>query len=314
MKYKILGNSGINVSIIGLGTWAIGSKSTWGWKDDDEKHFVFAIQEAVDNGINLIDTAPIYGDGVSEKVVGKAIQGRREKVVISTKVGLRWDSEHKKVKKILKSDSIKEEIENSLCRLGVDCIDLYQCHWPDNFTSHEEVANTLLKLKREGKIRAIGVSNYNVTEMKEFSKYVKLDSLQTNYSLLERKIEKIILPWCNDNGVSVLTYGSLGGGMLTGKYNQYKLPNDNRSEFYKHFTESNYSNTLSFCSKLERFSKDRGIFPAQMAIAWIISKRGITSAIVGAKNKEQVKMNLKASDIILSQEEINFLNNESNIF
>ena len=228
MNYKPLGNSGISASVVGLGAWVLGGGQLWG-QDTDDAESIRAIQKAIDLGINLIDTAPAYGFGRSEVVVGKAIKGRRDKVVIATKGGLWWDDargsffanfDGKKVYRSLRPDTLRIEVENSLKRLGVDCIDLYQTHWPSappDFTPIADTMAALLAFKDQGKIRALGVSNVSLAEMKENIRCGHVVSDQLRYSMLNRGAEKDILPFCAQNQVATLTYMSLEQGLLTGK-------------------------------------------------------------------------------------------------
>src|SRR5512138_3902008 len=227
MKTRPLGNSGLNASVVGLGAWVLGGGQLWG-KDTDDAESVRTIQAALDMGMNLIDTAPAYGWGRSEQVVGRALKGRRERAVVATKCGLWWedsrgsffaDFDGKKMNRSLRSDTIRIEIENSLRRLNVDCIDLYQTHWPSMPPEHTPIADSmaeLLKLKQQGKIRAIGVSNVSLDELKENVRCGPVASDQFRYSMLHREAEKGILPYCSQNKLATLTYMSLEQGLLTG--------------------------------------------------------------------------------------------------
>ena len=213
MKYRKLGTSDLVVSEVGLGTWVLGGDH-WGHAEDEES--IAAIHAALDSGINLIDTAPAYGRGHAEEIVGKAIKGRRARVIVATKCGVHRDG--KKFSYSPKPDDIRKEIEDSLRRLGLDTIDLYQCHWPDPKTPVEETMREMLKMRDAGKIRHIGVSNFDVPLLERALAVAPVVSLQPHYSLLERKVEQSILPFCREKKIGIISYGTLGSGILTGKY------------------------------------------------------------------------------------------------
>ncbi len=223
MRYRALGGSGIEASVVAFGAWAVGG---WWWGGADDSESIAAIREALDLGITLIDTAPAYGLGHSEEVVGTAIKGRRDEVVLATKCGLIWhadkgnhffDESGKSVRRYLGAESIRYEVEQSLRRLQTDVIDLYQTHWQDPTTPIEETMGALLELKREGKIRAIGVSNASVEQMDEYRKAGPLDADQEKYSMLVRNLDEGQLPYCEREGIAVLAYSPLAQGLLTGK-------------------------------------------------------------------------------------------------
>jgi aryl-alcohol dehydrogenase-like predicted oxidoreductase len=305
MKYRKLGKSDLQVSTVGLGTWAIGN-DFWGSVDDDES--VRALQAGLDAGINLIDTAPAYGAGHAEKVVGRAIAGRRDEVVVATKVGI-IRTEDDFVRN-LKPDSVRQEVDDSLRRLGVDTIDLYQIHWPDPKTPIDETMTELNKAQQAGKFRYLGVSNFNIKQMEELSQFGELVSLQPHYSLLKRDIEGKVVQYCIDNDLGIVNYGTLAGGILTGKFREIPQfeDGDYRHKFYPWFKEPAWSKIQSMLDVLREIADDRGVSVAQVAINWTTQQPGITSALVGAKNPAQAESNAGGGDFELTGEEIERIN------
>lgn len=310
MKYRYLGNSNLKVSAVGLGTWAYGN-DIFGEVDDQQS--IKAIRAAVDAGINLIDTAPAYGDGHSEEVVGKAIEGIRDQVIIATKCGI-----HRKGPKYIRGlspERIRTELENSLNRLNVDQIDLYQIHWPDPDTPLEDSVEELLKLKREGKFKYLGVCNFKVDLLKKISGMTDIISLQPQYSLLKRDIEKESLPYLIENNLGSLSYGTLGGGILSGKYKERPKfeedEKDNRDGFYPFFKKENWSQTQELIKLLEEIAANHNQSPAQTAINWSLNRPGITTALVGAKTEKQARENAAAADFELSSDEMKALTKKS---
>lgn len=301
MQYRTLGTSDLSVSVVGLGTWAMGN-DFWGQVDDNQS--VRAIQEALDSGINLIDTAPAYGAGHAEEVVGEAIKGRRDEVVIATKVGI-IRTEDDFVRN-LKPESMRQEIEDSLRRLQVDVIDLYQIHWPDPNTPLEHSMAELTKMKQDGKIRHIGVSNFQVDLLQKAQALDEIVSVQPQFSLLHRKAESSLLPYCAKNKIGVLGYGSLAGGILTGKFRE--IPEleegDNRDKFYQFFKEPTWSRVQNVLDVLRALAEERGVTVAQVAINWAFQQRGVTTALVGAKNPNQARSNAGAGEWNLSADEL----------
>lgn len=304
MKYKKIPNTDMNISVISLGTWVFGGDN---WGGANEKYCINAVSVAIEYGINLIDTAPIYGFGIAEKIVGKAIKGKRNKVIIATKCGLIGKGQ--KIENNLKSDSIRREIEGSLERLQVDYIDIYQCHWPDPNTPIQETMMEMCRLKKEGKIKYIGISNFNLDLLKQAAQCADIATLQNHYSLLERSIEKDILPYCREKGIGIITYGSLGGGILSGKY---KIPpnfknSDARSFFYQFYKGEGFIKATKVINLLKEISKKIKKPLIQIALNWAWQKEGITSAIVGCRNAEQARMNALSATWELSREDINKL-------
>ena len=300
MYFRKLGNSDLNMSVITLGTWGMGG-DFWGKVDDELS--IATIQAGLDAGITTIDTAPCYGAGHSEEVVGKAIKGRkREDIILATKVGLdiyndnRRDSSAKK---------IQAEVEESLTRLGTDYIDLYQVHWPDDKVPFEQTFGELAKMQKEGKIRYIGVSNFSPAQTEEAAQYCQIVSTQPQYSLLTRQIEEDLLPYCREKEIGVLSYGSIAGGALSGKYKDRPVlaENDERASFYEFFREENWAYTRAMLDVLEEIAQAHGRPTVQAAINWVLKQPGITVALVGAKTPEQAVMNAQAADWALTDEE-----------
>lgn len=305
MEYRFLGDSDLKVSAVGLGTWAYGS-DIFGRVNDQQS--IKTIKAAVKAGINLIDTAPAYGDGHSEEVVGRALKelkDQRNELVIATKCGTHREGSD--YVRDLSPQQIRKQIENSLMRLNVDVIDLYQIHWPDQNVPLAESAAELVKLKEEGKFKYLGVSNFNVDLLKEISGMTDIVSLQPPYSLLKREIEAEILPYLIENNLGSLSYGTLGGGILTGKYKErpeFEDDQDNRAWFYPFFKEGNWEKTEKLIDLIRKIAASHQKTPAQIAINWSINRPGITTALVGAKSVKQVRENAAAADFELSKEEM----------
>lgn len=299
MRYQKLGQTDIQVSSVSLGTWAMGGDY---WGETEEQLCIDAIHASLDMGVNLIDTAPIYGNGRSEEIVGKAIKGRRrEDIVIATKFGVPYlDGRDSSAKTILM------EVEASLKRLGTDYIDLYQAHWPDINTPAQETMETLLTLKKQGKIRAIGLSNFSCEQIDAFRACGQIDTFQPQYSLVQRQIEKDILPYCRKAGFGVLTYGSLGAGLLTGKYTEApKMEGaERRRRFYKFYEEPYFSRALSLVDVLRDIANERHCPVGQVAINWVSQQQGVSTALVGAKNPRQAMENAGSGEWELSADEI----------
>jgi aryl-alcohol dehydrogenase-like predicted oxidoreductase len=272
------------VSRIGLGTWAIGG-SMWGGTDDTLS--VAAIRNALDAGISLIDTAPAYGFGHSEEVVGKALQGVRNRAVIATKAALDWPDG--KVRRNATAARIRTEIEDSLRRLRTDRIDLYQVHWPDPLVPHEETATELERLRREGKILAIGVSNYSPDQMDGFRRSARLAAVQPPYNLFERAIERDVLPYAKRNGLTVLAYGALCRGLLSGRIDAgTAFGGDDLRRSDPKFQPPRFEQYLAAVKALQRFAEERhGKTVLALAVRWILDQ-GPTVALWGARRPEQL--------------------------
>jgi methylglyoxal reductase len=311
MRYRPLGQSGIEASVVAFGAWAVGG---WFWGGADEQESVEAIRSAIDAGITLIDTAPAYGLGHSEEIVGKAIQGRRDEVVLATKCGLVWHTDKgthffdelgTPIRRFLGAESIRHEVEQSLRRLQTDVIDLYQTHWQDATTPIEETMLTLLDLKSEGKIRAIGVSNATVEQMDEYREFAPVDSDQEKYSMLDRKIDSEQLPYCEANNIAVLAYSPLVQGLLSGKVAaDRELAKDDMRSQDPRFSAENRKKMLVFLEELRPIAEAHSATLAQLAIAWTLAQPGLTHALVGARSPQQAHENAAAADIVLADQEL----------
>lgn len=303
MEYTQISDTDLEISRIILGTWAIGG---FMWGGTDEQKSIDTILKALEMGVATVDTAPVYGFGKSEELVGRAVRqfGNREKVQIATKLGLEWDDE-KNIRRNSSRKRILQEVEDSLQRLQTDYIDIYQIHWPDLKTDFEETAETMLELYEDGKIRAIGVSNYSPGQMWEFQKAAPIHVCQPPYNLFERGIEKDLIPYCRDHNISLLTYGALCRGLLTGKmYPGYEFPKgDLRRNADPKFQGEVFERHLKAVEKLEEYAK-KELNKSVMALSvrWILDK-GIDSAIWGARKPEQVTFD-EVSGWKLSEEQI----------
>jgi aryl-alcohol dehydrogenase-like predicted oxidoreductase len=325
MEYRKIGNSDLNLSVVTFGAWAAGG---WMWGGTERKDAVEAIRASYDLGVTSIDTAPIYGQGTSEEIVGEAIKDLpRDKVQILTKYGMRWDTNKGDfgfkskdnqgndidIYKYAGRESIIKECEDSLRRLKTDYIDLYQIHWPDVTTPIEETMETVAQLIKEGKVRHAGVCNYNVAQMQEAEKYVNLISNQVPYSMVKRDIEAEVVPYCIENGKSILAYSPLERGLLTGKMKPgYQFgEGDHRANLY-FFQDENLKRTNAFLQKIKPLADEKNASLSQLVIRWTVEQPGITIALVGARNAEQAVQNAKALHVKLSQDEIGFITDELN--
>lgn len=307
MKKRKLGSSNIEASVIGLGTWAMGG---WMWGGTDELASIKAIQASLDAGITLIDTAPAYGLGKAEILVGKAIHGRRNKVVLASKCGLVWhtkqgrhffDEAGKPVHRFLGGTSIRYELEESLRRLQTDYLDLYFTHWQDPTTPVSETMKTLLDLKKEGKIRAIGISNVTLDVLNAYMKVGTVDCIQEQYNMLHRDIEATLLPTCVANNVSTLSYSSLALGLLSGKIGPERtFQGDDLRKNDPRFSLENRKKLIPFFAGLTSIAEHYHLSVAQLVIAWTIAQRGITYALCGARNAGQAVENAKAGDVSIT--------------
>jgi aryl-alcohol dehydrogenase-like predicted oxidoreductase len=306
METKPLGNSDLFITPIGFGAWAIGGDGwEFGWGEQDDKQSVAAIHRALDLGVNWIDTAAVYGMGHSEEVVALALRtwpGPRPYVF--TKCGLRWD-EQGYVHRSLNADSIRRECEDSLRRLNVDTIDLYQIHWPAE--DLEEGWSAMAELRKEGKVRWIGVSNFSVEEMRRAEAIAPITSLQPPYSLIRREVEREILPYCQSQGLGVIVYSPMASGLLTGAMTRERAANLPASDWRSRdieFTEPRLSKNLALVERLREVGERHGRPPGQVAIAWVLGNTAVTGAIVGARNAKQVEGNVGAAELHLTDDEI----------
>ncbi len=303
MNTRQLGKNGPFLTEIGFGSWAVGGPWDWGWGKQDDRDSIAAIRRALDLGLNWIDTAAVYGLGHAEEVVARAVEGRRQEVFIATKCGLVWN-DNGRVRNNLQPESIRREAEASLRRLKTDVIDLYQIHWPDPNASLRRAWETLVQLQKEGKVRYIGVSNFNVPQLKQCLKVAPVQSLQPPYSLLRREVEWEILPFCKENGIGVVAYSPMGSGLLTGKYDPNRLARDDWRRKVSDFQEPEVTRILNFVEKLRPLAERHGKTVGQLAVAWVLMNPAVTSAIVGARNVRQVEENVQAAGWRLSSEEM----------
>ncbi len=311
MQTRTLGNSDLKITPVGFGAWAIGGSGwqfAWGAQNDNDS--IAAIHRALELGVNWIDTAAVYGLGHSEEVVGRALKSwSGPRPYIFTKCGLRWDAQGN-VQKILSRDSIRREIEDNLRRLSVDVIDLYQIHWPPDPDSPalEEAWSTLADLQREGKARNIGVSNFNVSQLKRARKIAPVTSLQPPYSLIHREVEEDILPYCLREGIGVIVYSPMASGLLTGAMSREriaKLPADDWRKGHSDFTEPNLSRNLELVERLREIANRHHRSVGEVAIAWVLRNPAVTGAIVGARNARQTEGVMLAGDLRLNDKEVN---------
>jgi aryl-alcohol dehydrogenase-like predicted oxidoreductase len=304
MEKRSLGNQGPELTTIGLGAWAIGGPWKFGWGPQDDQASVDTIRSILDLGINWLDTAAVYGMGHSEEIVGKAIKGIRDQLFIATKCGLRWD-EQGDVSRILDPKSIRKEIEDSLRRLDIDVIDLYQFHWPDTDTPIEDSWEVMLRLKEEGKIRYLGLSNHDVPLMKRAMKLAHVDSLQPPYNMISREIEAEILPFCREMGIGVIVYSPMASGLLSGRFDPNRLANDDWRKNHPNFTEPKLSKHLKLVEQLQDIANSHNATVGQIAIAWTLHHPAVTAAIVGARTPKQIQETSKAASITLTEEDKN---------
>ncbi|MCS7136245.1 MAG: aldo/keto reductase [Nitrososphaerota archaeon] len=306
MEYIELGKSGFRVSVIGLGTWQIGTR-LWGWeKDYNEFDAIATIREAIDLGINFIDTAEIYGGGRSEEIIGKAIADRRDEVFIATKV---WLTN-------LSYDKVIKAAERGLRRLGTDVIDLYQVHWPNPFVPIEQTMKAMERLVKEGKVRCIGVSNFSVNQLKRAQEALSSEEIVSNqveYNLLNRKIEKDLLPYARQEKITIIAYSPLARGILTGKYAPGNVPRDLLRRVDILFSSENLKRANKIVEVLREIAERRGKSVSQVALNWLI-KEPIVLAIPGAKKPTHVRVNVGAAGWRLTDDEIKKIDEASSSF
>ncbi len=307
MRTRQLGKTDLHLSVIGFGAWALGGGDyAMGWGPQDDRDSIRAIKGALDVGVNWIDTAPAYGRGRSEEVVGRAVQGIREEVIIATKCSLIWDEEGK-ISNCLKRESIIREAEDSLRRLQTDHIDLYQIHWPSPAEDITEGWEALVELRESGKIRYPAVSNFDAQQLDQVSTIYPVASLQPPYSMFKRGVEAEILPYCRENGIGVVTYSPLQNGMLTGKFSAERaaaLPEDDFRSRSPYFNSPQLEINLATVEKLRAIARRAGRTPAQLALAWVLRRTEVTSAITGTRKPEQIKETAEAADWTLDTETI----------
>jgi len=329
MRFRPLGTSGIEASVVGLGTWPIGG---WMWGGTDDKRSIAAIHAALDGGINLIDTAPAYGFGKSEELVGKAISDRRDRVVLATKCGQRWDVSQgeylhtepggRRFYRYLHPDGIREEIEQSLKRLKTDYIDLYQTHWQESSTPIEETMDCLLQLKAEGKIRAIGVCNANLKQIDRYRAIGPLDTDQERYNMLDQPAplqeptddprKQVLceshLPFLQKNNIAFIAYSSLAMGILAGKIPPDRVyPDGHIRRFHPRFSTSNRKLVTEMLGHFTPIAGNHKLTLAQVTIGWTLRQKGVTHVLVGARNPNQARENAASSDREFVDEELSVI-------
>ncbi len=306
LSERTLGNSDMQLTSIGFGAWAIGGgdwQYAWGPQDDNDS--IAAIHRALDLGINWIDTAAVYGLGHSEKVVGRAVKSSTHKPYIFTKCSMRWHAD-RTIYNSLKADSLAEEVEASLRRLRVETIDLYQIHWPNPDSEIEEGWTALERMRRQGKLRWIGVSNFNVEQMKRALRIAPVTSLQPPYSMLRRAVETEILPFARSHGIGVINYSPMVSGLLTGKMTPQRaaaLPLDDWRRSNKEFAEPRLSRNMRLVELLREIGSAHGVTPGVVAAAWTLHNPAITAAIVGGRSAAQVEEMAPALNFRLTQDE-----------
>jgi len=319
MEYRQIGKSNVKASAITFGAWAIGGAM---WGGTDEKKSIEAIHAAVDAGITSIDTAPGYGFGKSEELIAKAIAGKRDKVQLFTKFGLRWDSTEGErffdlhdagkvytIYRNAKKKSVITECENSLRRLKTDYIDLYQCHWRDNTTPLEETMSALQQLLKEGKILAAGVSNFSVPEIEECNKIISIASDQPPYSMVIRDIEKDVLPYCREHNIGIIVYSPLQRGLLSGKFKpDHKFAPDDHRANLPEFQPDYIRRVNAFLEKLRPIATKYNATLGQLVLNWTIQQSGVTVALVGARDAKQAQENAHAANLKVSKEDITQIN------
>lgn len=317
MKYEQLGNSNLEISAITFGAWAAGG---WMWGSTDRKDAIDAIRASFDMGVTSIDTAPVYGQGASEEIVGEAIKGiARDRIQILTKFGMRWDLDKGNlamksrdnngkpidIYKYAGKESVIYECEQSLKRLGTDFIDLYQIHWPDDTTSIEETFDAVARLVEQGKVRHVGVCNYSASQMIEADKVVPIVSNQVPYSMVNRGIEEETLPYCVVNGKAILAYSPLQRGLLTGKiYQGYQFQEGDSRATLRYFQPDFLTKTNTFLDQLKPIAEEHNVTLGQLVLRWTVERPGITVALVGARNAAQAIENAGAFKFDFNEEEI----------
>lgn len=307
MQMRSIGKSGIKASAVGLGTWAMGG---WLWGGGDDAASIAAIRASLDEGITLIDTAPAYGLGRAEQVVGRAIAGRRDEVVLVTKCGLVWDTDQgrvfvdqdgKSIHRYLGAASVRAELEASLTRLGTDHVDVFITHWQDPTTPIAETMETLLALKAEGKTRAIGISNASAEDLAAYLAVGPLDCVQEAYNMLDRGLESSLLPTCRAQDVAVISYSSLALGLLTGRINAHrKFEGDDLRRVNPRFSPENLARVAGFAATVAPIAEAHQANIGQIVIGWTLAQPGITFSLCGARNRDQAIENARAGTVQLS--------------
>nr|WP_132399507.1 aldo/keto reductase [uncultured Pedobacter sp.] len=323
MEYRKIGNSDLELSVITFGAWAAGG---WMWGSTDRNDAINAIKAGYDLGVTSIDTAPIYGQGDSEEIVGDAIKGiSRDKLQLVTKFGMRWDlakgdfgfksknNDGKEIDiyKYAGKESVIYECEQSLKRLGTDYIDLYQIHWPDVTTPISETFEAVSRLIEQGKVRYAGVCNYDAAQLKEADQTLEIISNQIPFSMVNRGVEEETVPYCIENNKSVLAYSPIERGLLTGKMTaDYKFEEGDHRQGNKFFSPESIEKTNAFLAKIKPLADEKNATLSQLVLRWTVERPGITIALVGARNEKQAVQNAGAINVKLNAEEIQFINTE----
>ncbi len=306
MQKRKLGDTELQLTTVGLGTWAMGGPWEFGWGPQDDEEAVAAILAALERGIDWIDTAPVYGLGHSEELVGQALKQTRRKPYIATKCGLLWNDRRQKVP-CLDPQSLRRECHASLERLGIETIDLYQMHWPEPDDAIEAAWEQMARLVQEGKVRYVGVSNYSVAQLERIGRIHPPASLQPPYSMLHREAEAELLPYCAQHHIGVVAYSPMQRGLLTGRFSRERLaalaPDDHRRR-HPDFQEPRFSATLELVERLEQIARRSGHTCAQLAVSWVLRRKEVTAAIVGARRPDQIDETAQAADWNLSDDDV----------
>jgi aryl-alcohol dehydrogenase-like predicted oxidoreductase len=308
---KMLGHSDLHITPVGFGSWAVGGSWQFGWGGQDDAASIGAIHQALELGINWIDTAPAYGLGHSEEIVARALEEwSGDRPYVFTKCGMVWDDKGK-VDYSLKAGSIRRECEASLKRLKVEAIDLYQAHWPaDDLAETLEGWSEMAKLKKEGKVRWIGASNFSVDELKKCAEIAPVTSLQPPFSLVKPAAKDELLPYCQEHSVGVIVYSPMASGLLTGKMTRERiasLPADDWRKKDKEFTEPKLTQNLELAERVKQVAEKHHVSPGEVAIAWTLANEGVTGAIVGARNAKQVQETVGGAELKLTSEDMALL-------
>ncbi len=309
MQYAALARTGVQLSRIGLGTWAMGGSTDWGPADDEAS--ASAVCAALDSGVNWIDTAPIYGFGHSEEILGRVLKGRRQQVFLATKCGLVRFA--KGVNHWLKPESVRKELEDSLCRLQTDYIDLYQIHWPDPATPLADTLEELRRQQQAGKIRFIGVCNFSPELLAQACSLADIVCVQGGYSLLDKQKTRQLLPMVQEKGLAFAAYGALGGGILSAKYKKEANIRraDARSYFYRFYKGENFVRSSRLVQRVRQIAQRDGVTPAQVALGWALNAPGVTAVLAGARTAAQAAENALAVNWRPQPGDLEFLENEN---
>jgi len=304
MQTRRLGTTDLELTTIGLGTWAIGGPWEYGWGPQDDADSIRAIHAALDAGVNWIDTAPAYGCGHAEEVIGRALRDRGQIPILATKCGLSWDEQRRKVN-CLDGEAIRAEADASLRRLGVDVIDLWQLHWPVPDEQLEEAWEAMAEVRRHGKVRYLGASNFTVEQLRRVARIDPPVALQPPYSLIQRQAEGTLFDYCRENGLGIVCYSPMYKGLLTGKYDAARVealaPDDHRRRD-PNFQGQRLKKNLALVERLRPLAAAHGRRVAQLALAWVLRRSEVTAAIVGARNEKQARETVQAGDWMLDDE------------